>query len=269
MERRNAQKEAQKAITALELTTASPPYSANDENRRRRHRSDEGAGINRKKSPSRSGTRRAGLQRTQRRQFMDGVQGNRPEANIARNRPGACLTGEGKSRKNWRDHAEEVNTASGSPSILLHRSRFTKENVKSTVVADGFVENSETLRKRLRRGVQRSRDLGLSMSPDAPLLQLRGSVSNSARSEHWTGSICRRRRRGSWASSRTTARQVDAGSRRSRNQTARTRATISSKTNEVSINKPRKPWRSEIADQLPGSGALRTTSTSSTTYSRT
>ena len=57
---------------------------------------------------------------------------------------------------------EELDNGTGKvPSVALEPVAVTKDNVKSTVIADEFVTAPELCTERLRAGVQRSGHLGL------------------------------------------------------------------------------------------------------------
>jgi D-xylose transport system substrate-binding protein len=142
----NAQKEAQQAITALGNNGFAAIYAANDETGGGAIAAMKGAGINPEEKPvTGQDATVAGLQRILTgEQFMTVYKEIEPEANIAAELALALAAGEEVPKELEGITAEEVNNGKTEvPSILLKPIAVTKENVKSTVVADGFVETSE------------------------------------------------------------------------------------------------------------------------------
>jgi D-xylose transport system substrate-binding protein len=142
----NAQKEAQQAITALGNNGFAAIYAANDETGGGAIAAMKGAGINPEEKPvTGQDATVAGLQRILKgEQFMTVYKEIEPEANIAAELALALAAGEEVPKELEGITAEEVNNGKTEvPSILLKPIAVTKENVKSTVVADGFVETSE------------------------------------------------------------------------------------------------------------------------------
>jgi D-xylose transport system substrate-binding protein len=142
----NAQKEAQQAITALGNNGFAAIYAANDETGGGAIAAMKGAGINPAEKPvTGQDATVAGLQRILKgEQFMTVYKEIEPEANIAAELALALAAGEEIPKELGGIAAEEVNNGKTEvPSILLKPIAVTKDNVKSTVVADGFVETSE------------------------------------------------------------------------------------------------------------------------------
>jgi D-xylose transport system substrate-binding protein len=142
----NAQKEAQQAITALGNNGFAAIYAANDETGGGAIAAMKGAGINPEEKPvTGQDATVAGLQRILTgEQFMTVYKEIEPEANIAAELALALAAGEEVPKELEGIASEEVNNGKTEvPSILLKPIAVTKENVKSTVVADGFVETSE------------------------------------------------------------------------------------------------------------------------------
>jgi D-xylose transport system substrate-binding protein len=142
----NAQKEAQQAITALGNNGFAAIYAANDETGGGAIAAMKGAGINPEEKPvTGQDATVAGLQRILKgEQFMTVYKEIEPEANIAAELALALAAGEEVPKELEGIATEEVNNGKTEvPSILLKPIAVTKENVKSTVVADGFVETSE------------------------------------------------------------------------------------------------------------------------------
>lgn len=138
----NAQREAQQAITALGNNGFAGIYAANDDTGGGAIAAMKGAGINPGEKPvTGQDATVAGLQRILAgQQYMTVYKEIEPEAKIAAEI--AVALAEGKpvpSKAN-----EKVNNGKVSvPSVLLEPQAVTKENVKSTVVADGFVTAQE------------------------------------------------------------------------------------------------------------------------------
>jgi D-xylose transport system substrate-binding protein len=142
----NAQKEAQQAITALGNNGFAAIYAANDETGGGAIAAMKGAGINPEEKPvTGQDATVAGLQRILTgEQFMTVYKEIEPEANIAAELALALAAGEEIPKELGGIATEEVNNGKTEvPSILLKPIAVTKGNVKSTVVADGFVEASE------------------------------------------------------------------------------------------------------------------------------
>jgi D-xylose transport system substrate-binding protein len=142
----NAQKEAQQAITALGNNGFAAIYAANDETGGGAIAAMKGAGINPAEKPvTGQDATVAGLQRILTgEQFMTVYKEIEPEANIAAELALALAAGEEIPKELGGIATEEVNNGKTEvPSILLKPLAVTKDNVKSTVVADGFVETSE------------------------------------------------------------------------------------------------------------------------------
>ena len=134
----------------------------------------KGAGINPEEIPvTGQDSTVAGLQRILvGQQYMTIFKPIVPEAEIAAEM--AISLGENGEVKT-KEPTEEINNGKADvPSVLLTSTPVTKDNIKSTVIAEEFVTAGGTVRRRLRLGLQRSGNLGLSMSPGQPLLQLEG-----------------------------------------------------------------------------------------------
>lgn len=139
----NAQKEAQQAITALGENGFAAIYAANDETGGGAIAAMKGAGINPAERPvTGQDATVAGLQRILKgEQFMTVYKEIEPEALIAAEMALAVAKGEEIPKSLA---PETVNNGKAEvPAVLLKPIAVTKENVKSTVVADGFVETSE------------------------------------------------------------------------------------------------------------------------------
>jgi D-xylose transport system substrate-binding protein len=142
----NAQKEAQQAITALGNNGFAAIYAANDETGGGAIAAMKGAGINPAEKPvTGQDATVAGLQRILTgEQFMTVYKEIQPEAEIAAELALALAAGEEVPKELGGIATEEVNNGKTEvPSVLLKPIAVTKDNVKSTVVADGFVETSE------------------------------------------------------------------------------------------------------------------------------
>jgi D-xylose transport system substrate-binding protein len=142
----NAQKEAQQAITALGNNGFAAIYAANDETGGGAIAAMKGAGINPEEKPvTGQDATVAGLQRILKgEQFMTVYKEIQPEAEIAAELALALAAGEEIPKELGGIKTEEVNNGKTEvPSVLLKPIAVTKDNVKSTVVADGFVETSE------------------------------------------------------------------------------------------------------------------------------
>ncbi|HEY2480302.1 MAG TPA: sugar ABC transporter substrate-binding protein [Solirubrobacterales bacterium] len=139
----NAQKEAQQAITALGNNGFAGIYAANDETGGGAIAAMKGAGINPEEKPvTGQDATVAGLQRILTgEQFMTVYKEIEPEAQIAGEIALALARGEEVPKELV---TETVNNGKAEvPAVLLKPIAVTKDNVKSTVVADGFVETSE------------------------------------------------------------------------------------------------------------------------------
>lgn len=139
----NAQREAQQAITALGDNGFAGIYAANDDTGGGAIAAMKGAGINPAEKPvTGQDATVAGLQRVLAgQQFMTVYKEIEPEATIAAEIAIALAEGEGVPKDKI---TEEVNNgAADIPSVLLKPIAVTKDNVKSTVVADGFVTAGE------------------------------------------------------------------------------------------------------------------------------
>jgi D-xylose transport system substrate-binding protein len=139
----NAQREAQQAITALGNNGFAAIYAANDETGGGAIAAMKGAGINPAEKPvTGQDATVAGLQRILiGQQYMTVYKEIGPEAKISAEI--AVALAEGKEVP--QEHiTESVNNGKVEvPSVLLKPIAVTKGNVKSTVVADGFVTASE------------------------------------------------------------------------------------------------------------------------------
>jgi D-xylose transport system substrate-binding protein len=139
----NAQREAQQAITALGNNGFAGIYAANDETGGGAIAAMKGAGINPEEKPvTGQDATVAGLQRILAgQQFMTVYKEIEPEATITAEIAVALAEGEEVPKAKI---TEEVNNGKAEvPSVLLEPIAVTKENVKSTVVKDGFVSASE------------------------------------------------------------------------------------------------------------------------------
>jgi D-xylose transport system substrate-binding protein len=139
----NAQREAQQAITALGNNGFAGIYAANDDTGGGAIAAMKGAGINPEEKPvTGQDATVAGLQRILAgQQYLTIYKEIEPEAKIAAEFAVALAEGEeGPTEK----VTEEIENGGGKvPSVLLTPIAVTKDNVKSTVVADGFVTASE------------------------------------------------------------------------------------------------------------------------------
>jgi D-xylose transport system substrate-binding protein len=139
----NAQREAQQAITALGNNGFAAIYAANDETGGGAIAAMKGAGINPEEKPvTGQDATVAGLQRILAgEQFMTVYKEIEPEATISAEIAIALAEGEGVPQDKV---TEEVDNGKGKvPAVLLEPIAVTKDNVKSTVVADGFVTANE------------------------------------------------------------------------------------------------------------------------------
>jgi len=139
----NAQREAQQAITALGNDGFAGIYAANDDTGGGAIAALKGAGINPEERPvTGQDATVAGLQRILAgQQYMTVYKEIEPEATISAEIAVALAEGEGVPQDKV---TEEVDNGAGKvPSVLLNPIAVTKDNVKSTVIADGFVTASE------------------------------------------------------------------------------------------------------------------------------
>jgi D-xylose transport system substrate-binding protein len=139
----NAQREAQQAITALGNSGFAGIYAANDDTGGGAIAALKGAGINPAEKPvTGQDATVAGLQRILAdQQFMTVYKEIEPEATISAEIAIALAEGEEVPQE---EVTEEINNGKAEvPAILLKPIAVTKDNVKSTVVADGFVSASE------------------------------------------------------------------------------------------------------------------------------
>ncbi len=139
----NAQREAQQAITALGNNGFAAIYAANDETGGGAIAAMKGAGIKPEEKPvTGQDATVAGLQRILTgEQFMTVYKEIEPEAKIAAEIAVALAEGEEVPQEKITEEVE--NGKVKVPSVLLKPIAVTKENVNSTVVADGFVTAKE------------------------------------------------------------------------------------------------------------------------------
>jgi D-xylose transport system substrate-binding protein len=138
-----AQREAQQAITALGSNGFAAIYAANDETGGGAIAAMKGAGIKPEEKPvTGQDSTVAGLQRILTgEQFMTIYKEIEPEAQISAEI--ALALAEGKEVPKEKITEEVNNGKVEVPSVLLKPIAVTKENVKSTVVAGGFVTAAE------------------------------------------------------------------------------------------------------------------------------
>jgi D-xylose transport system substrate-binding protein len=139
----NAQREAQQAITALGNDGFAGIYAANDDTGGGAIAAMKGAGIDPEERPvTGQDATVAGLQRILAgQQYMTVYKEIPPEAKISAEIAVALAEGEGVPQDKVTD---EVDNGKGKvPSVLLKPIAVTKDNVKSTVIADGFVDAAE------------------------------------------------------------------------------------------------------------------------------
>ncbi len=139
----NAQREAQQAITALGNNGFAAIYAANDETGGGAIAAMKGAGIKPEEKPvTGQDATVAGLQRILAgEQFMTVYKEIEPEATIAAEFAIALAEGEELPQSKV---TEEINNGKAKvPSAILEPVAVTKDNVKTTVVADGFVSAQE------------------------------------------------------------------------------------------------------------------------------
>jgi D-xylose transport system substrate-binding protein len=139
----NAQREAQQAITSLGKDGFWGIYAANDDTGGGAIATMKGAGINPEERPvTGQDATVAGLQRILAgQQYMTVYKAIPPETQISAEIAIALLEGEEVPQEKV---TEEVNNGKTDvPSVLLEPVAVTKDNVKSTVIKDGFVTASE------------------------------------------------------------------------------------------------------------------------------
>ena len=139
----NAQREAQQAITALGSNGFAGIYAANDDTGGGAIAAMKGAGIDPEEKPvTGQDATVAGLQRILAgQQFMTVYKEIEPEATVTAEIAIALAEGEDVPQDKVTD---EVDNGKGKvPSVLLKPIAVTKDNVKSTVVADEFVTAQE------------------------------------------------------------------------------------------------------------------------------
>ena len=139
----NAQREAQQAITALGDDGFAGIYAANDDTGGGAIAALKGAGLNPEERPvTGQDATVAGLQRILAgQQYMTIYKAIPPQAEISAEIAIALANGEEVPKDKI---TEEINNGKTDvPSVLLDPIAVTKDNVKSTVVADGFVSTSE------------------------------------------------------------------------------------------------------------------------------
>jgi len=139
----NAQREAQQAITALGNNGFAGIYAANDDTGGGAIAAMKGAGINPEEKPvTGQDATVAGLQRILAgQQYMTVYKEIEPEAKLSAEI--AIALAEGKEAPKDKLTEKVNNGKIDVPSALLEPQAVTKENVKSTVVADGFVTAGE------------------------------------------------------------------------------------------------------------------------------
>jgi D-xylose transport system substrate-binding protein len=139
----NAQREAQQAITALGANGFAGIYAANDDTGGGAIAALKGAGINPEEKPvTGQDSTVAGLQRILAgQQFMTIYKAIPPQAEIAAEFAIALANGEELPQEQV---TEEVNNGKTDvPAAILEPVAVTKNNVKTTVIKDGFVSPSE------------------------------------------------------------------------------------------------------------------------------
>jgi D-xylose transport system substrate-binding protein len=139
----NAQREAQQAITALGKNGFAGIYAANDDTGGGAIAAMKGAGINPSEKPvTGQDATVAGLQRVLAgQQYMTVYKEIEPEAKISAEI--AIALAEGKGIPSGKATEKVNNGAADIPSELLEPIAVTKDNVKSTVIKDGFVSAGE------------------------------------------------------------------------------------------------------------------------------
>ena len=139
----NAQREAQQAITALGKDGFFGIYAANDDTGGGSIAALKGAGLNPEEVPvTGQDSTVAGLQRILAgQQFMTIYKAIPPQAEIAAEFAIALGSGEELPQDKV---TEEINNGKADvPSAILEPVAVTKDNIKDTVIKDGFVEASE------------------------------------------------------------------------------------------------------------------------------
>jgi D-xylose transport system substrate-binding protein len=139
----SAQREAQQAITALGNNGFAGIYAANDDTGGGAIAALKGAGLDPEEVPvTGQDATVAGLQRILAgQQYMTVYKEIPPQAKVSAEIAIALAEGKGVPQGKV---TEEVDNGAGQvPSVLLNPIAVTKGNVKSTVVADGFVTASE------------------------------------------------------------------------------------------------------------------------------
>jgi D-xylose transport system substrate-binding protein len=139
----NAQREAQQAITSLGKEGFWGIYAANDDTGGGAIAAMKGAGINPEERPvTGQDATVAGLQRILAgQQYMTVYKAIPPETQISAEIAIALLEGEEVPQEKI---TEEINNGKTDvPSVLLEPIAVTTDNVKSTVIKDGFVTASE------------------------------------------------------------------------------------------------------------------------------
>lgn len=139
----NAQREAQQAITALGKDGFAGIYAANDDTGGGAIAALKGAGLNPEDIPvTGQDATVAGLQRILAgQQFMTIYKAIPPQAEVSAEIAIALANGEEVPQDKI---TEDVNNGKADiPSVLLEPIAVTKDNVKDTVIKDGFVEASE------------------------------------------------------------------------------------------------------------------------------
>jgi D-xylose transport system substrate-binding protein len=150
----NAQREAQQAITALGNNGFAGIYAANDDTGGGAIAAMKGAGINPAERPvTGQDATVAGLQRILvGQQYMTVYKEIEPEATISAEIAVALAEGEEVPQEHI---TEEINNGKVKvPSVVLKPVAVTKDNVKSTVVADGFVTASELCTSAYKKGCE-------------------------------------------------------------------------------------------------------------------
>lgn len=150
----NAQREAQQAITALGSNGFAGIYAANDDTGGGAIAAMKGAGINPAEKPvTGQDATVAGLQRILvGQQYMTVYKEIEPEATISAEIAIALAEGEEVPQEHI---TEEINNGKVKvPSVVLKPVAVTKENIKSTVVADGFVTASELCTSAFKKGCE-------------------------------------------------------------------------------------------------------------------
>jgi D-xylose transport system substrate-binding protein len=139
----NAQREAQQAITALGNNGFAGIYAANDDTGGGAIAALKGAGLNPEEVPvTGQDATVAGLQRILAgQQYMTVYKEIGPQAKVSAEI--ALALAEGKEVPTDKVTEEIDNGADKVPAVLLEPIAVLKDNVKSTVIADGFVTASE------------------------------------------------------------------------------------------------------------------------------